>query len=94
MVVNSHGASLVLSEVVSPEQILTIRNLNSEKELHGIVVDVHRAEVGKREVGVEFVEASPRFWSIAFPPEDWNVRSQEAKRIFLAPPRPLAKTGS
>jgi hypothetical protein len=90
-VVNSHGASLVLGETVSQEQILTIRNLNSEKELHGIVVDVHMAEGGKREVGVEFAEESPRFWSIAFPPENWNVRSHEAKRISLAPKRPLAK---
>ena len=80
--------------MVSPEQILTIRNLNSEKELHGIVVDVHTGEAGKREVGVEFVEEAPRFWSIAFPPEDWNARSHEAKRITLAPQRPLAKTGS
>ncbi|HKV63670.1 MAG TPA: hypothetical protein VJO16_17315 [Candidatus Acidoferrum sp.] len=35
---------------------------------------------GKFEVGIEFVELAPRFWRVAFSPEDWSPRSPEAKR--------------
>jgi hypothetical protein len=31
-------------------------------------------------VGIEFDEPAPRFWRVAFPPEDWSPHSPEAKR--------------
>jgi len=40
-------------------------------------------------VGIEFLEPSPRFWRIAFPPEDWSARSPEAKGFVTPPVSPL-----
>jgi hypothetical protein len=31
-----------------------------------------RVESEKAELGIEFLEPQPRFWGIAFPPEDWS----------------------
>jgi hypothetical protein len=39
------------------------------------------AETGATEISVEFESPSPRFWHIAFPPEDWTPKSPEAKRF-------------
>jgi hypothetical protein len=84
-VVNAHGALILLVERVSHGQLLTIRNLKSGAELQGEVVDVGAVQDGKFEVGIEFLEPSPRFWRVAFPPEDWSPRSPEAKRRTTAP---------
>jgi hypothetical protein len=88
-VVNAHGALILLGENVSNGQSLTIRNVKSGEELQGEVVDVGAEQAGKFEVGVEFLEASPRFWRIAFPPEDWSPRNPEAKRAVI-PTAPVA----
>jgi hypothetical protein len=88
-VVNAHGALILIGENVSNGQFITIRNLKSGEELQGEVVDVGTEQAGKFEVGVEFLEASPRFWRIAFPPEDWSPRNPEAKRAVI-PTAPVA----
>jgi hypothetical protein len=36
-------------------------------------------ESEQREVGLDFVKASPGFWRISFPPPDWTTESPEAK---------------
>jgi hypothetical protein len=85
-VVNAHGALISLSEQVRIGQLLTIRNVKSNQELQAEVVDVGADIEGKVEVGIEFLEAAPRFWRVAFPPEDWSPRSPEAKRRTVSPP--------
>ena len=69
--------------------MLTIRNRESGTELQGQVVDMGGEQAGKIEVGIEFPEPSPRFWRIAFPPEDWSARSPEAKGFVTQPVSPL-----
>jgi hypothetical protein len=81
VVVNVHGASIFLKENVKPAQPLTIRNLKSGEEVPCKVVEVGSLHEGKREVGIEFLEPSRRFWRVAFPPEDWSPHSPEAKRF-------------
>jgi hypothetical protein len=96
-VVNAHGALILLAEKVTLGQLLTVRNVKSGAELQAEVVDVGAPQDGKFEVGMEFLEPSPRFWRIAFPPEDWTPRSPEAKRRTTAPtpmPTPMPKAGS
>jgi hypothetical protein len=88
-VVNAHGALILLGEKVTLGQSLTIRNLKSNEELRAEVVDVGAPLDGKSEVGIEFLEPSPRFWRIAFPPEDWTTRSPEAKRRTSGPVTPI-----
>jgi len=80
VVVNAHGALVLLKEMVRAEQLLRIRNVASGEEQACKVVDQAEITSGKTEVGIEFIEHAPRFWRIAFPPEDWNVNCPEAKR--------------
>jgi len=88
-VVNAHGALILLAEEVTRGQLVTIRNVKSGEELQGEVVEIAESRAGKSEVAVEFLEPSPRFWRIAFPPEDWSARSPEAKGFVTQPAAPL-----
>jgi hypothetical protein len=94
-VVNAHGALILLAEEVMRGQLVSIRNVKSGDELRGEVVDVGEsvAATGKCEVAIEFLEPAPRFWRIAFPPEDWSIRSPEAKG-FVTQPVTALKTRS
>jgi hypothetical protein len=91
-VVNAHGALISLCEKVTLGQLLTVRNLKSNQELLVEVVDVGAELNGNFEVGIQFIEAAPRFWRVAFPPEDWTPRSPEAKRRTVSPPITPLKT--
>lgn len=79
-VVNAHGALVLLSEPVANDQLLRMRNIKAGDEEPCKVVGIGQKVGGKTEIGVEFLKPSPRFWRIAFPPEDWTPRSPEAKR--------------
>jgi hypothetical protein len=85
-VVNAHGALILLAEKVALGQSLSVRNIKSGAELQAEVVDVGAFIDNRFEVGIEFLEPSPRFWRVAFPPEDWSPRSPEAKRRTVSPP--------
>jgi hypothetical protein len=88
-VVNAHGALILLDEQVTRGQLVTIRNVKSGEELQGEVVEIGEPHAGKSEVAVEFLEPSPRFWRIAFPPDDWSARSPGAKGFITQPAAPL-----
>jgi hypothetical protein len=81
LVVNAHGAVMLLRLNVSMEQLLTLRNSKTGEEVSCRVVYVSPRPLDKdrREVGVEFTKPFPRFWGIAFPPSNWTTRSPEAK---------------
>ncbi len=85
-IVNAHGALILLAEQVTLGQSLSIHNIKSKQELLAEVVDIGALQDGKSEVGIEFLEPAPRFWRVAFPPEDWSTRSPEAKRRTVSPP--------
>lgn len=72
LVVNAHGGLILLSAPVVLEQKLLLMNPKNMEEVRARVAYVGRLEKGKREVGVGFIEPSPRFWHIHFPPEDWD----------------------
>ena len=80
-VVNAHGALILLSEPVASEQLLRMKNVKAGDEEPCKVVGIGQKVDGKTEIGVEFLKPSPRFWRIAFPPDDWTSRSPEAKRF-------------
>lgn len=85
-VVNAHGALILMKQKVSVGDRLRIRNVKTDDEVGCKVVDVGEMQEMKSAVGVEFDQPSPRFWRIAFPPDDWTPRSEEAKRLTLRPP--------
>jgi hypothetical protein len=72
LVVNAHGGLILLAATVVVEQKLLLTNPKTTQEVLARVVYVGRTQNGKTEVGVGFMEPSPRFWHIRFPPEDWN----------------------
>jgi hypothetical protein len=79
LVVNAHGALVLLAAAVSIGDTVTVRNPKTNEELQCRVAFVGLQQADKKEVGVEFVKPSPTFWRIAFPPEDWTPRSEDAK---------------
>jgi hypothetical protein len=73
LVVNAHGALIALATRILPNQIIGIANKATKQCLDCRVVHVGNAQGGKMQLGVEFVKASPTFWQIDFPPDDWVV---------------------
>ncbi len=71
-VVNAHGASLTLAMTIEIQSSILLRNIKTGAEAQCRVVYQKKVESGKAELGIEFMEPQPRFWGIAFPPEDWS----------------------
>ncbi len=84
--VNAHGCMVRLSTPLTRTQEIFIINTKTAEELPCTVTSIGQRDGGRQEVGVEFAEASPVFWRIAFPPEDWDP--SERKRP--SHPRPSA----
>jgi hypothetical protein len=93
VVVGAHGALILAAEPLHVGQLLTVRHLKSKEEQMCRVVQIGTAEAGKSEVAIEFLEPAPRFWRVAFPPDDWSIHSPEAKPI-TAPPLKMSPAGS
>jgi PilZ domain len=70
--VSAHGCLLKLAAIVERGQEVSIINPKTAEELPCTITFVGQRDSGKTEIGLEFVESSPLFWRIAFPPEDWD----------------------
>jgi hypothetical protein len=80
VIVNAHGALILIRTPVTIGELLTVRNVRTEEQLSCKVVDLAaNSESGVMEVGVEFLEPAPKFWRVAFPPANWTPRCAEAK---------------
>jgi hypothetical protein len=79
LAINAHGALVAMKHrPISGTKVLLRHNATEdEQECH--VVHLGQVRDGKTEVGLEFSEPRPGFWRVAFPPEDWNPRSPEAR---------------
>jgi carbon monoxide dehydrogenase subunit G len=73
LVVNAHGALMSLAAEVTAGQTLTISNKTSRQSRECRLIYVGSTQAGKSQVGLEFLEPSPGFWQIDFPPDDWVV---------------------
>jgi hypothetical protein len=71
VVVNLHGALIVLAGKVAKGQSLRLTNRATHEEQLCRVASMAPASAGKTQVGVEFLKPSPDFWRISFPPEGW-----------------------
>jgi hypothetical protein len=71
LVVNLHGALVLLAGKVAKGQTLRMVNRASKEEQVCRVASFGPTTGGKVQVGVEFLKPSPDFWHISFPPEDW-----------------------
>ncbi len=80
VVVNAHGAQIMLAAQVVRGQPLFLTNPKTGEEQECRVASIGPGHTGKVEVGIEFAQLAPKFWRIAFPPPDWTPRSPEARR--------------
>jgi len=72
--VSAHGALIALTGLVAPKQKLLVQNAASGEQQECRVVYVENELAGPTKVAVEFARPAPRFWGIAYPPDDWNVK--------------------
>ena len=70
--VSAHGCNLRVANPLARGQEIALVNKKTAEELPCTVTFIGQKDAGKLEVGVEFIEPSPLFWRIAFPPEDWD----------------------
>ena len=85
--VSAHGCLMRLAAPVERAQEISLINPKTAEELPCTVTFVGQKEGGKMEVGAEFAEASPLFWRIAFPPENWDP-SERKRPSHSAPQNP------
>jgi hypothetical protein len=90
LIVNAHGALLLLNTPVAIGDLLHMKNVKTQEELDCRVVDWSSGNAGAPEVGVEFLTPARNFWHIAFPPGDWSPRGPESK---IYGPQVLANLG-
>jgi len=81
--VNANGCMVRLEAQVARMQEIAIVNPKTAEELPCTVTFIGQKEGEKTEIGLGFVEASPLFWRIAFPPDDWDPA--ERKRAGTRP---------
>ena len=72
--VSARGGLLELKTSVKPGQWMTVRHRQTGAATSCIVVRREPAKDGIIKAGVEFCDAHPKFWQVAFPPEDWFSR--------------------
>jgi hypothetical protein len=62
VIVNDHGALILLAATVKPQQIIRIENLSAGEEVLGRVASLGPSFMGKTQVAVEFILPMPGFW--------------------------------
>lgn len=72
LIVNAHGALLMLGTEVSLGQKLLLMNPTNWHECRAKVVYVEPASDGLARVGVELDRPVPQFWQVSSPPADWH----------------------
>jgi hypothetical protein len=89
LVVNAHGALMLLAMKLSAGDPVTLVNPQTDEQQPCRVVYLGPRQSEKQEVGIEFVKPSPLFWRIAFPPRDWTPGHEDAKGpAKRVPPQP------
>jgi hypothetical protein len=73
LVVNAHGALISLAAPVVANQKIFVSNSATRQTQECQIVYLGNTQAGKAQMGVEFLNPSPTFWQIDFPPEDWVV---------------------
>lgn len=76
-VVNAHGTMFPLALKVEVGQKIIVKHKDTEEEQPMKVVRTSPGADGKTDVAVEFLRPAPKFWRVAFPPEDWTPHNPE-----------------
>jgi len=94
--VNANGCLVRVQGTLIRGQKVSLINPQTTEELPCTVMFLGKKDAGKTEVGMEFTEASPLFWRISFPPEDWDPSERKrpgasrpvAPAAAATPPKP------
>jgi hypothetical protein len=82
IVVSAHGCGLTLKTGVLPgETIVVIHKLSRQEAICRVVMCRQLGKGGDWVTGVEFQAPSPRFWHIAFPPDDWDSANRKQRTV-------------
>ena len=72
LIVNAHGALILLAMKVAVDEFVIVANPKNEKELLCRVTHLGPTFMGKAEIGIEFIRPSADFWDISEIPMDWK----------------------
>jgi hypothetical protein len=72
--VSAYGALLMLQAKVALGQKVTLANLENQAEGRARVAYVGGDHAGLAQVGIEFEQPAPGFWTATSPPQNWNAR--------------------
>jgi len=75
LVVNAHGALLLLAMPVVPGELISLRNPATDDEILARVTSMATRLLGKTQVGVEFIKPEPDFCNVEARPENWARKS-------------------
>jgi hypothetical protein len=64
---------VLLASTVEVGQQVVLMNPKSWDEREGRVTYLGQPHAGLAQVGIEFKEPAPEFWSLSSPPSDWNL---------------------
>ncbi len=81
LAINAHGALILLTARLTSGAVVHMRHNKTEEEQECHVAFLGPVRGGRAEIGLEFTAPRPTFWRVAFPPEDWNPRSPEARTV-------------
>jgi hypothetical protein len=74
--VNAGGCLLEISTPVAKEQSLLLTNMKTNEEIACTVVAGNSGS-SKSQIALRFEHPSPKFWGLAFPPEDWDPATRK-----------------
>jgi hypothetical protein len=75
IIVNDHGALILLAASVKVNQIIRVENPLIREELLCRVTSVGDSFMGKTQVGIEFIVPTPGFWQAPPKPKDTASKS-------------------
>jgi hypothetical protein len=81
IIVNDHGALILLASAVTVNQIIRIENRDTKEELLSRVTSMGQNFMGKSQVGVEFIYPAPAFWDGATVAKHVKSAAQNAAKI-------------
>jgi hypothetical protein len=85
--VNANGCMVRMETRIARLQHVSLLNPKTAEELPCLVSFIGQRHGTRIEVGLEFVEPSPLFWRIAFPPEDWDPSERKRPSGSRTPPK-------
>ena len=86
LAINAHGALVLMHARVTSGSKMQLQHTLTKEEQECHVAFLGPVRSGKAEVGLEFSDARPSFWRVAFPPEDWTPRHPEARTMISTNP--------